>query len=284
VLNKREGRLDQDDVAILTIISALSAETIEQARLFEEAKLAEVVRLLGDIGHDVKNLLQPVVAATGLLQDELREHFDRLPAEERQKEATSREFCNKALSMLRPATLRLQVRMKEIADCVKGLSSPPQFAPCRVADVANYVVKILSGLADENGIALRTEGLETLPPIQADENRLFNAFYNLTNNAIAEVPTGGSITIRGRANPEARVVLLEVADTGRGMPPEVRERLFTARAFSQKAGGTGLGTKIVKDVVDSHGGQITVDSEVGKGTTFHILLPISPFGCEALAD
>lgn len=284
VLNKREGRLDQDDVAILTIISALSAETIELARLFDEAKLAEVVRLLGDISHDVKNLLQPVVAATGLLQDELREHFDRLPAEERQKETPSLAFCGEALAILRPAICRLQVRMKEIADCVKGLSSPPQFAPCRVADVVDYVVKILGGVAAEQEITLRSEGFETLPTIQADENRLFNAFYNLVNNAIAEVPVGGSITIRGRANPEAGVVLLEVADTGRGMPSEVRERLFTARALSQKAGGTGLGTKIVKDVVDSHGGQITVDSEVGKGTTFHIFLPISPLGCEALAN
>jgi signal transduction histidine kinase len=71
-------------------------------------------------------------------------------------------------------------------------------------------------------------------------------------------------------------VLLEFADTGCGMPPEVRERLFTTRTLSRKTGGTGLGTKIVKDVVDSHGGQITVDSEVGRGTTFHILLPISP--------
>jgi signal transduction histidine kinase len=284
VLNKREGRLDQDDVAILTIISALSAEMIEQARLFEEAKLAEVARILGDIGHDVKNLLQPVVTAMSLLQTELKEHFDGLPDKERLRAAPSREFCNEALAMLCPATFRLQVRMKEISDCVKGLISPPQFAPCRAKDVADYVVKILGGVAAENGIALRTEGLETLPPIQADENRLFNAFYNLVNNAIPEVPAGGSITIRGRANPEVGTVLLEVVDTGRGMSPEVRARLFTSRATSMKAGGTGLGTKIVKDVVDAHGGNITVDSEEGKGTTFHMLLPIRPPSCGALGN
>ena len=117
--------------------------------------------------------------------------------------------------------------------------------------------------------------------ILADENRLFNAFYNLVNNAIPEVPAGGFITIRGSARPDARVVLLEVADTGRGMSPEVRARLFTARAISSKAGGTGLGTKIVKDVVDAHGGQVTVDSEKGQGTTFHLLLPFHPPGCYA---
>jgi signal transduction histidine kinase len=71
-------------------------------------------------------------------------------------------------------------------------------------------------------------------------------------------------------------VVLAVADTGRGMPPEVRNSLFTARAISRKPGGTGLGTKIVKDVVDAHGGEITVESKEGVGTIFTMRLPIEP--------
>ena len=67
-LNKREGRLGENDSAILSIISALTATMIEQAHLFEEAKLAEVVRLLGDIGHDLKNVLQPVLSGSWLLR------------------------------------------------------------------------------------------------------------------------------------------------------------------------------------------------------------------------
>lgn len=67
---------------------------------------------------------------------------------------------------------------------------------------------------------------------------------------------------------------VSIADTGRGMPPEVLESLFTARAISRKPGGTGLGTKIIKDVVDAHRGQITVRSEEGAGTTFTLLLPV----------
>jgi signal transduction histidine kinase len=74
---------------------------------------------------------------------------------------------------------------------------------------------------------------------------------------------------------DGKTVKLSVWDTGRGMPPEVRESLFTQGAMSRKRGGTGLGTKIVKDVVDAHGGRITVDSEEGVGTTFHMTLPIA---------
>ena len=70
--------------------------------------------------------------------------------------------------------------------------------------------------------------------------------------------------------------MISVVDTGRGMPSEVRDSLFTVRAMSSKSLGTGLGTKIVKDVIDAHGGRITVRSEVGKGAAFEIFLPLDP--------
>jgi signal transduction histidine kinase len=69
-------------------------------------------------------------------------------------------------------------------------------------------------------------------------------------------------------------VVLSVIDTGKGMSPDVRDSLFSYRAISRKVGGTGLGTKIVKDVVNAHGGTITVESTEGKGTAFHITLSI----------
>ena len=119
------------------------------------------------------------------------------------------------------------------------------------------------------------QGLEPLPVIQADERRLFNAFYNVIDNAIPEVPPGGSVTVRGQVDVEANELVISIADTGKGMPPAVRDALFTTQVVSRKAGGTGLGTKIVKDVVDAHKGSISVESEVGVGTTVHIHLPIN---------
>ena len=143
------------------------------------------------------------------------------------------------------------------------------------------VLKTLGVLAKDKGLALRAEGLDGLPLVLADERRLYNAFYNLVNNAIPEVPAGGSITISGRAEPEAGAIVIAVADTGRGMPPEIRDHLFTRRSISLKAGGTGLGIKIVKDVVDAHGGEITVESRAGQGTTFFLRLPLQPPGSSA---
>jgi signal transduction histidine kinase len=149
--------------------------------------------------------------------------------------------------------------------------------------VIENVVKTLRFLISQKNISLITEDLNTLPPIQADERRLFNVFYNLVNNAIPEVPSGGSIIIRGEAHQEAKTLVLSVQDTGRGMPCHIRESLFTKSVISRKPSGTGLGTKIVKDVIDAHGGWIKVESEEGKGTTFIFGLPFEPRQTEVTA-
>ena len=185
-------------------------------------------------------------------------------------------MCLEVIQMLDRNAHRIQDRVKEIADCVKGVISPPMFSTCNVSTVVASVLDTLQFPSEEKGITLASEGLETLPDIEADSGRLFNVFYNLVNNAIAEVPKGGSIFVRGVSDPTKNGLRITVVDTGRGMPAEIRESLITTKTVSKKAGGTGLGTKIVKDVIDAHGGTITVESEIGLGTTFRIHLPLLP--------
>ena len=257
-----------------------------EARLVEEQRLAEVARVLGDIGHDLKNLLMPIMSGAQLLEGEVRDCFERLPEPALRAMKPSHDVAQELIEMIRRSSGRIHERVKEIADSVKGLTRPLQFAPCRVAEVVAAVLDTLRVLADERQVGLRTEALDQLPVIRADEHRLFNALYNLVNNAIPEVPTGGSVTVRGRIEAGGTRIRLSVVDTGKGMSPEVRDSLFTYRAISSKAGGTGLGTKIVKDVVAAHGGTISVESEEGKGTAFHITLLVdgpgvpSPLGGE----
>jgi signal transduction histidine kinase len=236
-------------------------------------ELAQVLHALGDIGHDVKNMLTPVVMGASILHEELDRLFSSHP-----ELAVNRiqQSCNMVIGMLRNSARRIQDRVKEIGDCVKGFSSPPHFAPCCMADIVENVIESLRLSAEEKKVNIATQGLRTLPMIMADESRIYNAFYNLINNAIPETPSGGSITISGETAPDAGYILVAVADTGRGMPADVRDSLFTARAISRKPGGTGLGTKIVKDVVRAHNGEISVESNEGKGTSFHIRLPLSP--------
>ena len=274
VLNKRAGRITEDDVAVLTMISSLATPVIEEARLYEAKKLAEVAQLAGDMSHDIKNLLMPVLCGAGVLKEELDELFGRLSDRDSPQSEKSRALCNEVLDMVQEDVQRISDRVRELADCVKGMSAPPKFALCRVANVVLNVFKTLDLMAKKKGVTLSCEGLDNLPAIEADEQRLFNAFYNLVNNAIPEVSSGGSVTILGKAPQTANVLDISVTDTGRGMPPEIRDSLFTAHALSRKAGGTGLGTKIVKDVVEAHKGYINVESTVGEGTTFRLVLPL----------
>jgi signal transduction histidine kinase len=246
------------------------------ADLLEEIKIAEVARALGDIGHDVKNLLMPVQTGVDLLREEVQEILVRLAAggEGAQAEA-SRKVSNELIEMIVNNTRRIQDRVRELADAVKGVTTAPEFKPCRISVCVEAVIASLRRYAAEKGVALHADGLESLPVIQADERRLFNALYNLIDNAIPEVPAGGSVTVRGQIDVGADMFVLSVADTGSGMPPDVRDALFTTQVISRKAGGTGLGTKIVKDVVDAHKGSIGVESELGVGTTIHIRLPLN---------
>ena len=276
VLNKRAGPFTNHDLGLLTIISAFAALAIQQAKQFEDAKKAEVVTLLGDIGHDLKNLLTPVQAGVELLRDVVKDLFGAMNSAELTYNKTNKKICDESVEIAQNGIRRLHDRVKEIADCVKGLSAPPNFALCAVGSVILEVFQTLQVLAREKQITLRTEGLESLPEFHADERRLYNAFYNLINNAIPETPQGGSITVRGQLDQDSGGIALAVADTGRGMPPEIRDRLFSPKAISTKKGGTGLGTKIVKDVVDAHKGKIWVESEPGVGTTFHLLFPLDP--------
>lgn len=246
-------------------------QTLER-RLLEDAKLAEVSRRIGDVGHDIKNMLTPVQMGMNLLEEELNEHFQH-PNRDGDKIKATQELYKDVIAMTRKGSSRIQERVKEIADAVKGRTPSPQFMACELEKIVDSVLDALRLYADGRGIELRSQGLDGLPIIRADEPRLFNAFYNLVNNAIPEVPAGGFVTITGEVTPDGKEIILNFEDTGRGMAPEVLNSLFTYNVVSHKVGGTGLGTKIVKDVVDLHGGTITVKSMEGQGTTFKIRLP-----------
>jgi signal transduction histidine kinase len=240
----------------------------------EEARLAEVARVLGDIAHDIKNMLMPVVSGASLLEEELNECYGHMPQPATAAVTQSRELTKELIEMILNGSRRIKDRVGEFADSIKGHTRSPHMAPCHIAKVVSSVYAILNIPAKECRITLSVEDLDSLPVIQADESQLFNAFYNLVNNALAEVPANGSISIQGKTEPGGKKILVSVVDTGKGMPREVRESLFSYHAISRKVGGTGLGTKIVKDVIDAHRGHITVESAPGLGTSFHITLPV----------
>jgi signal transduction histidine kinase len=271
ILNKRGGRLSEEDLGVLTIISGITTTTIEQARVRDQAKLSELTRLLANIGHDVRNMLTPMLSAVDLFETSLLKPSAPKPSPAEPSGAQP-DLNRKVVEVVREAARRIQDRIGEISDFVQGVTTPPIFVGCSVADIVGSVFKTLGLFAEQRGVTLVSEKLEMLPRLHADERRLYTAFYNLVNNAIPETPRGGRVVVRGQDLGDA--LLLTVTDTGRGMTPDVRDSLFTARTISHKPGGTGLGTKIVKDIIDAHGGAVWVESAPGEGTTISLRLPI----------
>ncbi|MFB3882923.1 MAG: sensor histidine kinase [Armatimonadota bacterium] len=283
VLNKRTGHLDERDLRLLEMLGCQVALDIEQARLYQEAKLAELMRLLGDIGHDLKNMITPVVAATGLLEKVIEDLIKHGPQrqEGRPSAASTSEGPHvEAIAILRDACRRVQSRVKEIADCVKGVTAPLRFSSCSANRVAQQVLDMLRPVAEEGRVSLVLEAAADLPCFEADEDRLFSMLYNLTDNAISAVRRAdrpGTVVIATgtKLSGGVQVITMRVSDTGCGMTTETLEQLFSPGSHSAAALGTGLGTRIAKDVVELHGGRIAVESTLGVGTAFSVELPIS---------
>ncbi|MCS7224212.1 MAG: GAF domain-containing sensor histidine kinase [Armatimonadetes bacterium] len=298
-LNKRDSDFDEHDMEVLAVMGVSAATALEMMRLQEERRLATIARLLGNISHDLKNLLTPVLTTAmtlSLLYQPVKEGLSRLtedqgviPPELAQDIETFDGFFKEAMEMIQDSSTHIQERVREIADAVKGVIAPPHFEPTDLRELSGKVLHHLKPVADREGVTLRLEADEKMPLVPADAKRLYNALYNLVNNAIPETPAGGSVTIRlafkeGESFPDDGYAKIEVADTGKGIPPEVKAVLFTDKAISTKPGGTGLGTRIVKNVVDVHKGRILVDSEVGVGTTITILLPLQQPSANNKAD
>ena len=131
-------------------------------------------------------------------------------------------------------------------------------------------------------------GHEDQAVIQGDPDRLKQLLLNLVNNAIAYTPDGGTVTLSLHRRPD-NWVRVAVADTGVGIAPEDLPHIFDRfwrqdKARSRKLGGSGLGLSIAKSIVEAHGGRISVESELGKGTTFEVLLPLARIAPAAAND
>lgn len=154
-----------------------------------------------------------------------------------------------------------------------GLDSGKENA--RIGVLANYAVEGLRGAARSKALNLEVDIPGDLPSVTGVPLRLRQVVANLLDNAIKYTPPGGRVAVRARSEEEQ--VILEIADTGPGISPADQpylfDKFFRASNVPPEVSGAGLGLSIVKSIVDNHGGRIWVDSALGKGTTFTVVLP-----------
>lgn len=134
------------------------------------------------------------------------------------------------------------------------------------------IARLAGPSAGQKGVALDVDALPPPLPLRADIGQMEQVFLNLVTNALDAMDGGGRLTLRAR--PDGENVRFEVQDTGTGIPPSVRPRIFDPLFTTKDPGrGTGLGLPIVRDVVAAHGGRVEVRSEPGEGSCFAVILP-----------
>ena len=147
--------------------------------------------------------------------------------------------------------------------------------PCDLGGIADEILRVAKGLARRRGVALAADVAPRPLELTADPMKLKQILYNLVSNAIKFTGPGGTMAVRGRL--EKELVRIEVADTGAGIAPEDLVTVFEEfrqvdSSLTREHEGTGLGLALTRRLVELHGGEITVESEVGKGSTFVVVL------------
>jgi two-component system phosphate regulon sensor histidine kinase PhoR len=143
--------------------------------------------------------------------------------------------------------------------------------------LARYALQGLASTAKAKKITLQVDLQEKLPLVHGDPIRLRQVIANLLENALKYTPPGGRVVLD--AHVEDDQIIICISDTGPGIPPADQpylfDKFFRASNVPEEARGTGLGLSIVKSIVEQHDGRIWVESVLGKGATFTVVLPVS---------
>jgi two-component system sensor histidine kinase HydH len=234
----------------------------------EQLQYNELAELAGGFIHELKNHLSTL----GLNLQLLGEDFAN-PETQRERRALTR-------------VQRLQGECQRLVDVANDFL---RFARIRDLNlVATDLGKIVEEMVDFFGPTARTASIDIktfipadLPMVLMDRELFKQALLNLMLNAEQAMPRGGELTVQ--AGREQGRVCLTMIDTGKGISPESLGRIFEP-FFSTKQGGTGLGLPTTKRILEAHGGSITVQSEVDRGTQFTLYLQVAPTQLQLIRD
>jgi signal transduction histidine kinase len=235
-------------------------------------KLAALGRLMAGVAHEVKNPLNAMTI-----------HLELLKQKMAVREPVAVSAAGGDVSPPPGRSVDLSKHVNIIADEIRRLDQvvvgflkfarPDELKlqPVQLATLVSEVVSMTAPEAERRNIAIKTECPATLPEINADPGMLQQALLNLAINACQAMPDGGTLRMVGRTAPRRRVVL-EIEDTGVGIPPENLGRIFDLY-FTTKEKGSGIGLSMVFRIIQLHDGEIEVQSTPGRGTTFKLLFP-----------
>lgn len=246
----------QDEVKRYT--EKLEFEVQERTRkLADVQRLAAIGETAGMVGHDIRNPLQSIVSEIFLARGELEKPID------------SNSVANlvEALENIEEQTFYINKIVADLQDYTKPLAPKLQKIGIKEA-----VTESISNLVVPRNVSVAVDINNDEGKLEVDPLYLKRILINLVSNALQAMPDGGSLRIKVAVNGDNAKI--RIADTGPGMPDNVKSQIFKP-LFTTKAKGQGLGLAVVKRLVEALNGSVAFESQVGKGTTFIVTLPIS---------
>jgi len=257
------------DLELLMTLAQQSAVAIENAKLYANLKrskinmrradkLASLGTLTAGLAHEIRN---PLVSIKTFLQL-LPERFD------------DEEFRTYFLNLTVDEVDRICRLLNELLDFAKP--SKPDFKPENINEIIEKIVLLVENEARKKNLTIHKNYCTNLPRGMIDREQIKQVILNILLNAVQATPENGEIFIETRRTGENdEFVQIEVTDTGEGISENDLENIFTP-FFTTKQGGSGLGLSISYQILQEHRGTIDVKSQVGKGSSFYINLPLNP--------
>lgn len=254
-----KNAFSEKEERIMKIVSDQAALALENAMLVREQVRTERMSAIGNMAatlvHDIKNPMTKLKGFAEIMADpditqEEREEFAQIIVSEIER------FVNMTEELLEfsrggESKLNLEVVMTE--DFLKGV------LPFLKRDFADAKIELITSI-------------ECNAPLNIDIQKFQRVFFNLTGNAKDAMPDGGKLEISTLK--KNNMIVISICDTGKGIPANIKDKLFVPFVTYGKTKGTGLGLAIVKKIVEEHEGEIHINSEAGKGAEFIIALPI----------
>jgi len=228
-----------------------------QDELVRKEKLSTLGQVAGSVGHELRNPLGVMSNAVYFLQTVLGD-----------ADETTKEY----LGILKDEIANADRIVGDLLDSVR--TKPPQ---PEAANVKTLLEQTLAKFEIPANVSLSLEIPQALPPLLVDARQIQQVFRNLLSNGAEAMPTGGTLEIRAVENSAENTITISVRDTGSGITEEGMARLFQP-LFTTKPSGIGLGLMVVKNLTQANGGEVAVQSALGKGTTFSVTLPRQSVG------
>jgi signal transduction histidine kinase len=246
----------EDELGRLAATFNAMCASIREAReeLIRTERIATIGRLGASIVHDLRNPLATIYGGAEMLL------YSQL------SEAQIRRLAANMFG----ASQQVQELLQDLLDVGRG--KPGEIHPCDLREIAGGVAGSLESIATAQQVRILVqipEGLE----LPLDRRRIERVFLNLMGNALEAMPAGGAIAVSAAATPDS--VVVTVSDTGPGIAPEIRNRLFQPFITARKKGGMGLGLALARQAVVDHGGDMWADSSAS-GASFLFRLPRRP--------